>query len=256
MKEIQREYERLLDSQSFVAEELDYSILDHHIEVLSSMARMSNSGITVFDMYKRKHVFASYNFSELFSYDMERIQLEDVDYFNLQIHPDDIKPLSRNGMAGLRFFLEAQEYKRDHKLISEYRINLGGRYTRVIEQVQVLEYDLRNNSWFSLCVLDVSPNQTPLSRVESKVQNFKTGEVFSLPEYPEPPYREGKPGLTLREKAVLKLVREGLLSKEISGELSISVNTVNTYRQRIIEKLDVSNSQEAIRYAEKLGLLD
>ena len=256
MEEIQREYERLMDSQNLAAEELDYSVLDRHVEALTSMARMSNSGITIFDMYKRKHVFASYNFRELFSYDMDRIRNEDADYFNLQIHPDDIKPLARNGVIGFRFFLEAQEYKRDHKLISEYRINLGGKYTRVIEQIQGLEYDSRGNSWLSLCVLDVSPNQAPLNRIESKIQNFKTGEVFPLPDYPEPAYREGKVGLTPREKAVLKLVREGLLSKEISGELAISVNTVNTYRQRIIEKLDVNNSQEAIRYAEKLGLLD
>lgn len=256
MKEIQKEYERLLDSQNFVVEELDYSILDRHIETLTYMARMSNSGVTIFDMYRRKHVFASYNFPELFSYDMDRIRNEDVDYFTLQTHPDDIKSLTRNGVTSFRFFLEAKENKRDHKLISEYRINLGGKYTRVIEQIQGLEYDSRGNSWLSLCVLDVSPNQAPLNRVESKIQNFKTGEVFSLPDYPETAYREGKIELTPREKAVLKLVRDGLLSKEISGELAISVNTVNTYRQRIIEKLDANNSQEAIRYAEKLGLID
>jgi len=37
--------------------------------------------------------------------------------------------------------------------------------------------------------------------------------------------------------------------------LYISVHTVNTHRQRIIRKLDVSNTSEAIRYALDLGIL-
>ena len=55
--------------------------------------------------------------------------------------------------------------------------------------------------------------------------------------------------------AVLQLIKEGLLSKEISEQLSISVHTVNTHRQRILEKLDVNNSMEAVKYASALGLI-
>jgi DNA-binding NarL/FixJ family response regulator len=53
----------------------------------------------------------------------------------------------------------------------------------------------------------------------------------------------------------LQLVKDGRLSKEISEELHISVHTVNTHRQRILEKLDVDNSMEAVKYASELGLL-
>lgn len=61
--------------------------------------------------------------------------------------------------------------------------------------------------------------------------------------------------LTTREIAVLQLIKEGLLSKEISEQLFISVHTVNTHRQRILEKLDVNNSMEAVKYASALGLI-
>ena len=52
------------------------------------------------------------------------------------------------------------------------------------------------------------------------------------------------------------MVYEGMLSKEISDKLSISIHTVNGHRQRILEKLGVDNVVEAINYARKLRLLD
>lgn len=95
------------------------------------------------------------------------------------------------------------------------------------------------------------------TRVESRIFDIKNRQIIAMPNYPEyKAFKNDKPNLTVREKEVLKLVREGFLSKEISDRLSISLNTVNTYRQRIIEKLEVNNSQEAIRYAEKFGLLN
>jgi len=46
-----------------------------------------------------------------------------------------------------------------------------------------------------------------------------------------------------------------LISKQIADKLFISVNTVNTHRQRIIEKLNVSNTAEAVQHAGRLGLI-
>ena len=62
-------------------------------------------------------------------------------------------------------------------------------------------------------------------------------------------------GLSEREIEILQMVKDGLLSKEISEQLYISTNTVNTHRQRILEKLDADNSMEAVKYASALGLL-
>lgn len=41
-----------------------------------------------------------------------------------------------------------------------------------------------------------------------------------------------------------------------TGRLFISVHTVNTHRQRILEKLGANNSIEAIAYALQLGLVN
>ncbi len=257
MEALTKEYDRLLRSQDFNPAELDYTLMDRHRELLTQLARVSNCGITVFDMHRRGHTFASYNFANLFGYDMARIEEKDVEYFDSLVHPDDMPMVMRNGIAALRHFMqEENRHKLGHgKLISEYRIRGQEGYIRVIEQFQVLEFDAKGNIWLSLCVMDISPDQGPFKGVQSKLVDCHSGEVIPLEkldrEFPDPQ----APTLSEREKGVLRLVRDGYLSKEISERLTISVHTVNTHRQRILEKLNVDNSMEAVGYASRYGLI-
>ena len=59
MNEQEKRYQTLFDTQQFNPDELDYSILEKHITQLALLSQVSNSGITVFDMYQRKHVYTS-----------------------------------------------------------------------------------------------------------------------------------------------------------------------------------------------------
>ncbi len=61
--------------------------------------------------------------------------------------------------------------------------------------------------------------------------------------------------LTSREKEVLKLTAAGFTNQEIAEKLVISPKTVDTYRQRIMEKLNLHHRSELVRYALKTGLL-
>ncbi len=55
--------------------------------------------------------------------------------------------------------------------------------------------------------------------------------------------------LTVREKEVLRLLAEGMSSKEIAGALSISVYTVERHRANLMRKLKVRKNTELVRYA-------
>ncbi len=55
--------------------------------------------------------------------------------------------------------------------------------------------------------------------------------------------------LTDREREVLQLIAEGKINREIAAHLSVSVNTVESYRKRIMEKLDLRNTAEIVRFA-------
>lgn len=58
-----------------------------------------------------------------------------------------------------------------------------------------------------------------------------------------------KEPLTKREMEILKLICDGLSSKDISEGLFISINTVETHRKRILMKLNVKNSVGVVKYA-------
>ena len=61
--------------------------------------------------------------------------------------------------------------------------------------------------------------------------------------------------LTEREQVVLKLFAEGFTAPEIGEQLSISPKTVDTYKQRINEKLGITHRTDYVKLALKLGLL-
>jgi DNA-binding NarL/FixJ family response regulator len=62
--------------------------------------------------------------------------------------------------------------------------------------------------------------------------------------------------LTAREQQVLRMVAEGRSTKDIAAELFISPKTVDNHRANIMEKLNLHNTIELVRYAAKLGLID
>jgi DNA-binding NarL/FixJ family response regulator len=61
--------------------------------------------------------------------------------------------------------------------------------------------------------------------------------------------------LTPREREVLKLIAEGKTNREIADELVLSLNTVQTHRQHIMEKLNLHNRTELVKYAIRRGLI-
>jgi DNA-binding NarL/FixJ family response regulator len=61
--------------------------------------------------------------------------------------------------------------------------------------------------------------------------------------------------LTERERAVMQLIAAGYTAPEIGEQLSISPKTVDTYKQRINDKLGLTHRADYVKLALKLGLL-
>lgn len=249
-------YFELLNQQQFVAEELDYSNFRKHIPSLQALATIANSGISVFDTFKKTHIFHSPNFGRMLGYNVEEIIEKGNGFLDSKIHPDDFIVLMKNGITILKLYYQfTSDEKTNYKLVNEYRIlNSENKYVKLIEQHQVLELDKYGNLWLTLSTIDISPNQDISGIVKSQLINFRTGKIIPIEEKSQINETIGAQ-LSQREIQILQLVKDGYLSKEISTKLSISVHTVNTHRQRVLEKLGANNSMEAVIFASKLGLV-
>ncbi|MQA86015.1 MAG: response regulator [Streptosporangiales bacterium] len=65
----------------------------------------------------------------------------------------------------------------------------------------------------------------------------------------------GAAGITQREHDVLRLVARGMTSADIAAELHLSVNTVRTYVQSILEKTGTHTRIEALAEARRMRLI-
>jgi DNA-binding CsgD family transcriptional regulator len=61
--------------------------------------------------------------------------------------------------------------------------------------------------------------------------------------------------LSKREKEIVKLLSEGLASKQISDILHISSHTVDTHRRNLLKKTGAKNTLELVVICLKKGLL-
>lgn len=74
------------------------------------------------------------------------------------------------------------------------------------------------------------------------------------PANPGPKEKKGK-GLSDREREVLKYLALGYTNQEIGDILHVSVKTIETYKARVMEKLELRKRAELVRYAMENGII-
>jgi DNA-binding NarL/FixJ family response regulator len=104
----------------------------------------------------------------------------------------------------------------------------------VDELITAIKTVLKNQTYISPCISGVVVDQ--FVRTPSKSEP----SVFSR--------------LTDREREVLQLMAEGRSSKEIAGQLNLSIKTIETHRMKIMEKLNIHTVAELTKYAIREGL--
>jgi DNA-binding NarL/FixJ family response regulator len=64
-----------------------------------------------------------------------------------------------------------------------------------------------------------------------------------------------EPTLTPRQREVLRLLADGKRMKEVAAELHISVRTVETHKQELMQTLGLESNADLIKFAIKQGLV-
>ncbi|HET8942142.1 MAG TPA: response regulator transcription factor [Rudaea sp.] len=73
--------------------------------------------------------------------------------------------------------------------------------------------------------------------------------------HPHQDFEDPYGSLTAREREVMHLVVEGLTTKEIARRIDVTVKTAENHRCRVLEKLELHNSAELVRYAMRKHLV-
>jgi PAS domain S-box-containing protein len=118
----------------------------------------------------------------------------------------------------------------------------------------------RDNSSAGYCAIHVMRDVDTRKRLENLVREFVITstrlpheEAARLLATSRAPARLAD--LTRQELAILRLLAKGCATRAMARELHISPNTVNNHIQHILSKLDVHTRLEAIRRAERAGLI-
>jgi Response regulator containing a CheY-like receiver domain and an HTH DNA-binding domain len=223
--------------------DIDYDLWNKKRESLEEMSRITQSCLFTVDVFKERYDFASESFVQLFGYNAAQIKTirKQGDVLEERFHPDDRDRLTDFQIEHGRFIYSLPpECRNDYQQLFRFRIlNNKRQYINVVSRHQVIQQTKSGKAWMVMGIMNISPDRTFHEKVDRLVINRKTGEILTSTTQP-------KEQLTEREKEILALVRQGLLSKEIAGLLNLSIHTVNNHRKNILAKLKVNNFMEAV----------
>ena len=252
-KMLLQNYKTLIDSLVVDPEAVNYEIMRHHTGLLERLAVVENSSMRIMDLFQKKYIFIRNRFKAHLSWNESEAEERGYSYFFSLMHPDDLPLVLDTSIKSLKFLIDTEPAERmKYKSFFEFRLrDPSGQYVRFIQQNMVLELDLKGNIWLILILLDLCPNQQDSKMFQRSMVNMRDNKVCLFNE----DSHTGNIQLSKRETEILGLLSKGMISKEIADKLFISVNTVNNHRQKIIEKMDVANTSEALSYAEKIGII-
>jgi DNA-binding CsgD family transcriptional regulator len=95
--------------------------------------------------------------------------------------------------------------------------------------------------------VEKSDNHSNEADQDSEIVTYELESVNEKPKHTN---------LSYREEQVLKLIALGKTRKEIAEQLFLSISTINTYRTRILEKMNMKNNADLMRYAFKHKLVE
>jgi two-component system, NarL family, response regulator NreC len=158
----------------------------------------------------------------------------------------DITMPGLNGIEAARKILEALPGTR----ILALSMHANGAFIAEALKCGVLGYLLKDSAFEELdaAIRSVSQGHAYLSSsisdivVQDYIRHLERHDasVFSV--------------LSPREREVLQMLSEGLVTKQISARLGVSVKTVETYRKNIMDKLNIHSIAELTKYAIREGI--
>ena len=202
-------------------------------------------GIMSCPMMHRDLHFATKNCQGFFGYSQDYLMeiRKPEKYFN-HIHERDRNDLFQC-FSFLNNFLEgiSPDQHHLHRAIFNYRFKQGnGRYIHLHDEKGTLQLKDGENFYYGL-FLDISD----IIFAGVKIKIYRQGETLELLHEYGPSTSNNT--LSKRERELVLLIKQGLRTKEIAGQLKISHHTVRNIKSKIFEKYNVTSSIELLNIA-------
>jgi DNA-binding CsgD family transcriptional regulator/PAS domain-containing protein len=209
----------------------------------------------IMDLRTLQFVFISPNIKDILGYESRPFLKKGKSFWKGIVHPEDQEQtwkLKKQVWERL-LTLPAQERKK-YKFNTDYRVvKPDGSLVRILEQSSVLQLDDRGNITHTLSICS---DITHWNKIPDPYAAVLSPDVKSCFDF-GPEDADGKPPITLskRELEIVSLMAAGHNSKYIADKLFISFHTVNTHRQKMIEKTSTRNTGGLIQFAMYHGLI-
>lgn len=154
----------------------------------------------------------------------------------------------------LRFFQYLKSIditnRSDYQVITKLRVRTRqGKDMLLIHRLLYISSSAEGNIWLALCLYNIIHEYSGFDAPEGLIINTRTGDIV------DDSYNNLSGMLSVREKEIISLIKQGKRTKEIADQLLLSIHTINRHRQNIFKKLKVNNAMEACRIAEVTGIL-
>jgi DNA-binding CsgD family transcriptional regulator len=223
---------------------------DPLIVSLEKMMKNNNQFFLIFDMIHMKIEFSSNGSREMLG-----INPEDITpyHFKEATHPGDLK---RNELGIAKLFKTAHELyveKKGELLIStNFRFrNSTGNYSNQLVQCYIFYSPLPNDSVY---MININTDIDWYKKLKSCF-HYYIGDDLSNFRYPDQELLRKGHCFSRREFEIIKMIKAGYDSEQISEKLFLSKHTVNTHRKNILNKAGKTHISDVIYYLEELGLL-
>lgn len=210
----------------------------------------------ILDLRTQQFSFVSSNTETIFGYSRSHFLDNGLPFCNKIIHPDDLHKKWKLLKRIWDYMLAAPSERLNHcKFSYDYRIvRPDGKEVRILAQNSVLQTDSEGNITHVLGMYsDISHWKKSEQQFASVVSTTTNTCTFFSIDDSENINHQGC--LSKRELEIVKLMAEGYSSKLIAEKLFISFHTVNTHRQKIIEKTKTRNTGGLVQFATVHGLI-
>jgi len=240
---LENELKKLIVSKSLDDRDIDPSRIDMHINALTHSTAYSQKAFYIYDVYKQEKIYESPVYQDIFN--------TGSNDYELLIHPEDLPQVMKNNITAFRHLFFNNKEAKNIRIEREFRMRCKGLFRDIHKTVEPLDLDAKKNVWLLLGVISEIEDQTYPSVFSAKFIYLPTGKAY----VPVDRYYHNDRIFSAKEMEVVKYLKEGLDTTAIAEKMNLSVHTVNTHRQRIVEKLQVKPTDEIIKYAEILGII-